>query len=114
MILSFFTLSLTGMTLKFSYMGWAQVLSRLLGGFQTMGVLHRLGAVTLFIVFFIHLWDVRRQKIASELSWFKFMTSGNSMLFNLTDLKEAWGSIKWFAGKGPRPTLRALHLLGKV
>jgi len=103
MILSFFTLSLTGMTLKFSYMGWAQVLSRVLGGFQTMGVLHRMGAITLFIVFFIHLWDVRRQKIASELSWFKFMTSPNSMLFNLTDLKEAWGSIKWFAGRGPRP-----------
>ena len=37
MLLSFFTLALTGMTLKFSYMGWAQVLSQLLGGFAHHG-----------------------------------------------------------------------------
>jgi cytochrome b subunit of formate dehydrogenase len=79
------------------------VLSRILGGFHTMAVLHRLGAITLFIVFFIHLWDVRRQKIALGLSWFKYLTSANSMLFNLTDLKEFWQSIKWFIGRGPRP-----------
>ena len=47
MILSFFTVALTGMALKFSYMGWAVVLSRMLGGFDTMGTLHRVGAVAL-------------------------------------------------------------------
>jgi predicted CXXCH cytochrome family protein len=103
MILSFFTLSLTGMALKFSYMSWAQVLSRLLGGFHTMGVLHRLGAVALFIVFFIHLWDLRRQKIAAGQSWWRFITAPGSMLLNLTDVKEAWQSLKWFIGRGPRP-----------
>ena len=103
MLLSFFTLSLTGMALKFSYMSWAQVLSRMLGGFQTMGTLHRLGALVLFTVFFMHLWDVRKQKLAAGLSWWRFLTSPGSMLFNLTDLRELWQSIKWFVGAGPRP-----------
>ena len=49
MLLSFFTLALTGMALKFSYMGWAQGCRLALGGFDTMGVLHRIGAVVLFV-----------------------------------------------------------------
>lgn len=103
MILSFFTLSLTGMALKFSYMTWAQVLSRLLGGFETMGILHRIGALALLAVFFVHLWDVRRQKRDSGKSWLGFITSRDSMLFNFDDLKELWASVKWFVGLGPRP-----------
>jgi cytochrome b subunit of formate dehydrogenase len=95
MLLSFFTLALTGMALKFSYMGWARGLAVVLGGFETTGVLHRLGAVALFIVFGIHLWDVRRQKRE---------TSSNSMLFNRRDLTELSQSIKWFVGAGPRPS----------
>ena len=45
MMISFFVLALTGMSLKFSYTGWAQVVSRALGGFESMGVLHRLGGI---------------------------------------------------------------------
>ncbi len=41
MLISFFTLALTGMTLKFSYTGWAQVIASLFGGQPTMAVLHR-------------------------------------------------------------------------
>jgi cytochrome b subunit of formate dehydrogenase len=103
MLLSFFTLALTGMALKFSYMEWAQVLSRLLGGFHTMGVLHRLGAVALIVVAAIHLWDVRRQKRASGLSWRRFLTQRDTMLPNLHDLREVLQSIRWFLGRGPRP-----------
>src|SRR5678815_4910927 len=47
MMLSFFTLAMTGMTLKFSYAPWAQVISNLLGGQPAMAVMHRLGAVAL-------------------------------------------------------------------
>src|SRR3972149_1058783 len=74
MLVSFFTLALTGMTLKFSYAGWAQVTARALGGFESMGVLHRLGAVTLITVFGLHLWDVRRKKRESGGSWWKLLT----------------------------------------
>jgi len=103
MLLSFFTLALTGMALKFSYMGWAQTFASALGGFSTTGVLHRLGAITLLTVFGIHLWDVRKRKQSSDQSWKEFIFSDRSLIFNKNDAKEFWQSIKWFLGRGERP-----------
>jgi cytochrome b subunit of formate dehydrogenase len=103
MLVSFFVLALTGMTLKFSYMGWAQVLSKMLGGFEAAGVLHRLGAVALFVVMVLHLGDVVGKKRKSGLGWFRYLTGPDTMLFHKRDLKELWQSIKWFVGVGPRP-----------
>ena len=37
MIISFMSLALTGMTLKFSYTGWAVVMSHFFGGFESAG-----------------------------------------------------------------------------
>ena len=103
MMISFLTLALTGMALKFSYMRWAQVLSNLLGGFDSMGLLHRMGATALISIFLIHLWDVRRQKRTSGMSWKKYFFSKNSLVFNRTDGIQLFQSIKWFLGLGPRP-----------
>ncbi len=103
MLISFFTLALTGMVLKFSYMGWAQFTSAALGGFTTTGVLHRAAAILLIGVFLVHLWDVWRQRKASGKTWVQFIFGRDSTIFNLTDVKEFVGSIKWFFGKGPRP-----------
>jgi predicted CXXCH cytochrome family protein len=103
MLLSFFTLALTGMILKFSYMGWAQWLTAIMGGYATTGVLHRIAAIVLITVFLIHLRDVLRQKRESGKSWLQFITAENSMLFNKRDLVEFWGSMKWFVGVGKRP-----------
>jgi predicted CXXCH cytochrome family protein len=103
LLLSFFTLALTGMALKFSYMRWAQALSGFLGGFDTMGVLHRMGAITLFVVFALHLWDVRRRKRRSGKSWWQMITGPTSILLNWRDLEEVRDSILWFFGLGRRP-----------
>ena len=103
MLLSFFTLALTGMVLKFSDMGWAQRLAGLVGGFATTGVLHRVAALTLITVFGVHLYDVRRKQRRSGLTWRQFLLAPNSLLFNRQDLRELWQSIKWFLGRGPRP-----------
>ncbi len=103
MLLSFFTLALTGMVLKFSHMGWAQTFAALVGGFATTGALHRLGAVTLIGIFLIHLWDVRKQKRCLGLSWWEYITAKDSLIFNRNDAREFWQSVKWFLGKGPRP-----------
>jgi cytochrome b subunit of formate dehydrogenase len=103
MLISFFFLALTGMALKFSYMAWAQALSWVLGDPKTMGVLHRVGAVTLVTVFFVHLWDVRRRKRQSGQSWRKLLLGPDSILFNLRDLRQVGQSIRWFFGLGPRP-----------
>jgi cytochrome b subunit of formate dehydrogenase len=103
MMLSFFTLALTGMALKFSYMSWAQVTSRVLGGFDSMGFLHRIGAVVLIAVFIAHVLDVLRHKKTTGQTWLQIITGPNSIIFNGRDLKEFIQSIKWFFGMGPRP-----------
>ncbi len=103
MLVSFFTLALTGMALKFSYMGWASILSNLLGGFHTMGVLHRVGAVVLVAVFVFHLSRVVIFKQESGRSWIRYIFGPNTMMFTWRDVKEFYGSMKWFLGRGERP-----------
>lgn len=103
MIVSFLTLAMTGMTLKFSYTGWAVILSKFFGGFESAGYLHRFAAVTMIGVFVTHIIDLFRLKRKEFGSWMKLLKSENSMLFNKKDLKDFLGSLKWFLGKGDRP-----------
>ena len=103
MMLSFLTLAITGMALKFSYMPWAQWTSRLLGGFDSMGFQHRLGAIALFIVTIVHFWDVLRNKRATRQTWRQIITGPDSIIFNGRDAREFVQSMKWFFGIGPRP-----------
>jgi cytochrome b subunit of formate dehydrogenase len=103
MIVSFLSLALTGLTLKFSYTGWARVLSRVLGGFETAGYIHRVAAVFLIGTFATHLVDLTRRKRREFGTWRALLFGPNTMLFTRRDLVELIGSIKWFLGKGPRP-----------
>jgi cytochrome b subunit of formate dehydrogenase len=104
MIVSFIALALTGMTLKFSYTGWAAVLSRMLGGFETAGYVHRASATLMFGLFVTHLWDLnRKRKREHGGSWWRMLTGPDTMLFNRRDLAELGQSLKWFVGVGPRP-----------
>jgi len=102
-ISSFLGLALTGMILKFSYAGWAKVLARALGGFEAAGWIHRFCAALTFTYFGLHLFDLVRQKRRSGQTWRRFLTGPESMLFNGRDWHEFIGSLKWFAGRGPRP-----------
>lgn len=103
MIVSFITLALTGMSLKFSYTGWAVMLSRFLGGFETAGFLHRVAATVMFTAFLTHLVDLARIKKASGKSWLKMIFGPDSMVPNGRDLREFIATMKWFVGMGPRP-----------
>jgi cytochrome b subunit of formate dehydrogenase len=103
MIVSFISLALTGMTLKFSYSAWAVTLSRLFGGFETAGYIHRAAACLMFGIFVTHIYDVLSTKKREGLKWKQLFTGPNTMLPTLTDAKDFWGSIKWFLGRGPRP-----------
>ncbi len=104
MIFSFLSLALTGLTLKFSYTGWAVTLSRLLGGFETAGYIHRTAAVVMFGTFITHLVDLRRQKKREYGSWRALLFGPDTMLFTRKDLAEFVGTLKWFVGLGPRPS----------
>jgi len=103
MIVSFMCLALTGLTLKFSYTGWAAVLSRLLGGFETAGYIHRSAAVVMFGIFVTHLVDLYRLKRRDYGSWRALLLGPSSMLPTRRDLAELAATLKWFVGQGPRP-----------
>ena len=103
MIISFITLALTGMSLKFSYTNWARILSRIFGGFETAGYLHRTAALLMIIVFITHLISLFKLKHKEFESWKSMLFSNNSMLFNKKDLRDIRDSLKWFLGLGERP-----------
>lgn len=103
MIVSFITLAITGMTLKFSYTAWAVIISHLLGGFESMGTMHRFAAVIMVSVFTIHIFDLFRLRKKEFGSFKKMIQSTSSMLFNKKDLNDFIDSLKWFIGKGERP-----------
>ncbi|HXF48445.1 MAG TPA: cytochrome c3 family protein [Verrucomicrobiae bacterium] len=102
-IISFLGLALTGMMLKFSYLGWAQFLSRILGGFESAGYIHRICALITFFYFSAHIFDLVRRKRKEGKSWKEFLTGAGSMLPNKRDAVEFWQTTKWFLGLGPRP-----------
>jgi cytochrome b subunit of formate dehydrogenase len=103
MVVSFISLALTGMTLKFSYTGWAVFLSKLFGGFESAGYIHRFAAVIMFTVFITHIVDLIRIKRKEKKSFKEFIFGPDSMLFNRNDWKDFICSIKWFIGLGKRP-----------
>ncbi len=103
MIVSFISLALTGLTLKFSYTGWAVIMAKMLGGFEFAGFIHRTAAVIMFGVFVTHLYDLSVKKRKEYGGWKRLLTSENSMLPRKKDWQDFTGSLRWFVGKGPRP-----------
>jgi cytochrome b subunit of formate dehydrogenase len=103
MIVSFMSLALTGMTLKFSYTQWAVILSRFFGGFETAGYIHRVAATFMIGTFITHIVDLFRQKRREHRTWRTMIFGKDTLMFSRRDLKDFWNSIKWFVGRGPRP-----------
>ena len=103
MIISFLTLTITGMTLKFSYAPWALLISRLLGGVVVSGFLHRCAAVALFGIFFAHIWYIFFQKRLDFKSLKEILFGADSILFAKKDWHEFIATVKWYTGKGPYP-----------
>ena len=103
LLTTFLLLAITGMALKFSYAGWAQVISSIFGGFAAMGTIHRIAALTQVGMFIAHLLAVRKMKKNSGKSWIKFIFAPDSMMFNINDIRQFFAQVKWFIGKGERP-----------
>jgi cytochrome b subunit of formate dehydrogenase len=103
MIVSFITLAMTGLTLKFSYTKWAAILSHLFGGFETAGYIHRSAAVVMVGVFVTHLVDLYKLKRREHSTWRSLVLGPGSMVPNRRDLTELLETLKWFIGRGERP-----------
>jgi cytochrome b subunit of formate dehydrogenase len=103
MIVSFLSLAMTGLTLKFSYTKWAAMVSRFLGGFQVAGFIHRTAAVLMFGVFLTHLYSLVQLKKREYKSWRALIFGPDTMLPTPQDLRQFIATMKWFIGMGPRP-----------
>jgi cytochrome b subunit of formate dehydrogenase len=102
-IVSFLSLALTGMTLKFADTGWAKVLSSLFGGTQGGSLIHRIGALITFGYFVFHLVELTVRIVREKVNVWNFLFVRESMIPSKRDLIEFVQSVKWFVGKGPRP-----------
>jgi cytochrome b subunit of formate dehydrogenase len=101
--LSIMTLTLTGITVLYAESFWAPFIMNLLGGPETAGYIHRVGAVGFISVFFIHLiyFAVRIGRSWRTFEWF----GPNSLIPSWNDLNDAVAMFRWFFGVGPRPEL---------
>ncbi len=102
-ILSFLSLAITGMTIKFSGVGVFQGLSRLLGGYEVTGYVHRVAAIITFAYFFLHLGYLIRKKRKQKIPLKNMLSGEHSLLPGKQDFIEFCQNLKWFLGIGPRP-----------
>ncbi len=106
LILSFFTLVMTGFPLKYHDAPWAKTLIGLWGGAHSAGVFHRLAAIVLFLLFFYVLWRSLRflfPKGQGAKGWTSRLFSSDSLFPNLKDWQDLKGMFKWFFNRGERP-----------
>lgn len=102
-IISFISLAVTGLIIKFSGSGVFQVISKLLGGYAVTGFIHRTAALITFVYFFGHIFALLKKFIVEKRSIKYMFTGENSMVPNKNDLKEFIATFKWFLGLGKRP-----------
>jgi cytochrome b subunit of formate dehydrogenase len=101
MFTCFLGLALTGLPLLFSGSPWSASVMRGLGGFQAVGLLHRVFATGMLVVFTVHV---------AELAWRLFFRKERGMLWGPSsmvpqphDLQQFVQHVQWFFNQGPRP-----------
>ncbi len=98
---SFLTLALTGMPLLFPEAPWASKLAGLFGGYRVTGVLHRMAAATLMLVFTTHLVRLAHRLLVQKD--YGMLWGPRSLVPQPSDLVQLLQHFRWFVGLGPRP-----------
>jgi cytochrome b subunit of formate dehydrogenase len=99
-VISFLLLAVTGLPLKFATAPWADTMIKYLGGAQSAGILHRIGAIITFGYFAVHLSMLLMARFRGEKG---FLWGWRSMVPQLKDLQDFIANVKWFLYLGPRP-----------
>ena len=102
-IISFLTLAVSGMALKFASERWAEIVASFFGSFEVLGALHRFMAVVTFTYFALNFVLMYQNWRKSGKSMLQFILQKDSMIPNLNDAKELLQTFKWFFGMGPQP-----------
>jgi cytochrome b subunit of formate dehydrogenase len=105
-VVSFLGLALTGLPLKYSDQAWAQVLARLLGGFESTGLWHRICALLTIGYFGTHLvWLSRKslECLRHGMGWKTLLFGPDSPIPGPRDFLDMYRMARWFFGLGPKP-----------
>jgi cytochrome b subunit of formate dehydrogenase len=102
LMLTFIGCALTGVPLLFADHDWAGSLVALMGGFRGAGLIHRICAAIMTVVFVGHVLRVFVRAFLAE-DWLAYFWGPNSLVPNLKDGQDIVGMFKWFFGKGPKP-----------
>jgi cytochrome b subunit of formate dehydrogenase len=105
LILSFFTLVLTGFPIKYSGTAWAKVLVNFWGNPHLAGTFHRIAASVLCALFLFTLWRSINFLFPERRfrGWLKRLLGPDSLFPNLTDLRNVREMFLWFFNRGPMP-----------
>jgi cytochrome b subunit of formate dehydrogenase len=102
LMLTFVGCALTGLPLLYAEEPWAATLARILGGFESAGVIHRICATVMILVFSSHVVLLLAKAIARggvlPLLW-----GPDSLVPQPQDIVDIVGNFKWFVGAGPQP-----------
>ena len=102
LMLTFVGCALSGLPLIYAERAWAQTLARMLGGFEGAGLIHRICAFVMIVVFVSHVVLVFYKAIKGG-RLMAILWGPDSMVPQLQDGIDIWNNFKWFVGRGPRP-----------
>ncbi|RJP51564.1 MAG: hypothetical protein C4586_04275 [Anaerolineaceae bacterium] len=102
-IISFLTLAVTGMSLKFAAEEWAAGVANFFGSFETLGSLHRFCAVITFTYFALTVALIYINWRKSGKSILGFILDPDGLVPGAQDGREMVATFKWFFGRGPQP-----------
>jgi len=105
LIIVFLGLVITGIPLKFTSAPWSNGLIKLLGGPLGAGLIHRIMASVLILLFIVALIISKRflfNKKSGGTFWQRLF-SPDSLFFRKKDWQDFVGMLKWFVNKGPMP-----------
>jgi cytochrome b subunit of formate dehydrogenase len=102
LMITFIGCALTGVPLIVADHDWAHGLANLFGGIRAAGVVHRVCATVMIVVFALHVLRVFLTALRRR-NWLELVWSPTSMVPNLKDGRDIVAHFKWFLGKGERP-----------
>jgi len=102
LMFSFIGCALSGLPLLFPYTGWAKAVAGFMGGFHGAGLVHRVCATVMCVVFVSHIIQFLWRGLAAG-SLLSVLWGPNSLVPQPKDIVDIYQHMKYFLGLGPRP-----------
>jgi len=102
LMITFIGCAITGLPLLFALEDWAKPMVRMLGGAETAGLIHRICAVFMILVFISHVARVTARAL-SKGNLMGLFWGPDSMVPQPIDAVQLAQHFKWFLNRGPRP-----------